>query len=142
MFTYCAHTVIQMSDDEFYLEDSEEEEEEEEEGGFESDDGLQFSGEEGVDSVAGTQSAPRTSSHQTLTPGMISKKMFEIIDEVNAVFQVCLPILPLLCIPDHHRCVLSPSSFLPPTCASCSPPASGIRRSSLRGTCVCVCKHT
>ena len=82
---------VQMSDDEFYLEDSsdEEEEEEEEEGGFEIDDGLQFSGEEGMDSVGGMQGAPPPTSYQTLTPDMISKKMFDIIHEVNAVFQVC-----------------------------------------------------
>ena len=103
---------VQMSDDEFYLEDSSEEEEEEEEGGFESDDGLQFSGEEGVDSVAGMQSAPRSTCHQTLTPDMISKKMFDIINEVNAVFQVCLLILSPLCIPDHCCCLL-PASYPP-----------------------------
>ena len=79
-----------MSDDEFYLEDSsEEEEEEEEEEGFEIDDGLQFSGEEGMDCVGGMQGAPPPTSYQTLTPDMISKKMFDIIHEVNAVFQVC-----------------------------------------------------
>ena len=81
---------VQMSDDEFYLEDSSEEEEEEDgEEGFEIDDGLQFSGEEGVDSVGGMQVAPPPTSYQTLTPDMISKKMFDIIHEVNAVFQVC-----------------------------------------------------
>lgn len=89
---------VQMSDDEFYLEDSSEEEEEEEDGeeGFEIDDGLQFSGEEGVDSVGGMQVAPPPTSCQTLTPDMISKKMFDIIHEVNAVFQVCTYLCPLL----------------------------------------------
>lgn len=89
---------VQMSDDEFYLEDSSEDEEEEEEDGegFEIDDGLQFSGDEGVDSVGGMQVAPPPTSYQTLTPDMISKKMFDIIHEVNAVFQVCAHLCPLL----------------------------------------------
>lgn len=87
---------VQMSDDEFYLEDSSEEEEEEDGEGFEIDDGLQFSGEEGVDSVGGMQVAPPPTSYQTLTPDMISKKMFDIIHEVNAVFQVCAHLCPLL----------------------------------------------
>ena len=96
---------VQMSDDEFYLEDSSEEEEEEEEDGegFEIDDGLQFSGEEGVDSVGGMQVAPPPTSYQTLTPDMISKKMFDIIHEVNAVFQVCA-----------HLCLLLPGDGLSP----------------------------
>ena len=101
-----------MSDDEFYLEDSsEEDEEEEDEEGFEIDDGLQFSGEEGVDSVGGMQVAPPPTSYQTLTPDMISKKMFDIIHEVNAVFQVCAHLCPLL--PGDGLSPVHPASHSP-----------------------------
>ena len=48
------------------------------------EEGLQFSGDEG--DVEEREIG--TSSSQTLTPDMISKKMFEIISEVNDVFQV------------------------------------------------------
>ena len=50
------------------------------------DEVLQFSGDE-TDADGGEREVGIASS-QTLTPDMISKKMFEIIDEVNEVFQV------------------------------------------------------
>lgn len=52
------------------------------------DEVLHFSGE---DTVCGAGTIDRdfgSASCQTLTPDMISKKMFEIIKEVNEVFQV------------------------------------------------------
>lgn len=61
-------------------------------GGYDSDDDidLQFSG--GEESVTGRQASKRpTTIYQTLTPDMISKKMFDIIDDVNAVFQLPTP---------------------------------------------------
>lgn len=66
--------------------------------GCDSDDEvLQFSGDE-VDDAAGTREFGISSS-QTLTPDMISKKMFEIISEVNEVFHVSqLCSLYLICI--------------------------------------------
>ncbi len=48
------------------------------------EEGIQFSGDEDD----GEEREIGTSSSQTLTPEMISKKMFEIIGEVNDVFQV------------------------------------------------------
>lgn len=61
---------------------------EEEEEDSEEEDGYQFSGAEEEGEPGASQGAPPPASFQTLTPDMISKKMFEIIDEVNAVFQV------------------------------------------------------
>ena len=135
LFLLTCTNYVQMSDDEFYLEDSSEDEEEEEEDGegFEIDDGLQFSGEEGVDSVGGMQVAPPPTSYQTLTPDMISKKMFDIVHEVNAVFQVCAHLCPLL---PGDGLSLSPSPSFPlPMCASSSPLASGTKRSCWKGNC-------
>ena len=66
--------------------------EEEADGGFESDDDLelQFSG--GEEGGSGRQTAKRPGTiYQTLTPDMISKKMFDIINDVNAVFQLPTP---------------------------------------------------
>lgn len=65
-------------------------------GGYDSDDDLddlQFSGgEEGVGGGAGREASKRPRTiYQTLTPDMISKKMFDIIDDVNAVFQLPTP---------------------------------------------------
>ena len=51
------------------------------------DDGLQFSSDE-IDGGCGSKDEIISVS-QTLTPDMISKKMFDIIAEVNDVFQVC-----------------------------------------------------
>lgn len=61
---------------------------ESDEEGYDSDDGLQFSGAE-EDTALGEQLKRRNTEYQTLTPDEISTKMFTIIDEVNAVFQVC-----------------------------------------------------
>ncbi len=76
-----------MSDEEDFLceEESEEEEEDEEDEGM--DDGIHFSGEED-EADGGGQKHQIATNYQVLTPDQISKKMFEIIDEVNAVFQV------------------------------------------------------
>lgn len=53
-----------------------------------SEDDLNFSDGEGdLDARASKQ--PSVTKFQTLTPDMISKKMFDIIHDVNAVFQVC-----------------------------------------------------
>ena len=65
-------------------------------GGYDSDDDLddlQFSGgEEGVGGGASREASKRPRTiYQTLTPDMISKKMFDIIDDVNAVFQLPTP---------------------------------------------------
>ena len=63
-------------------------ESESDEEGYDSDDGLQFSGGE-EESGLGEQLKRRDTEYQTLTPDEISKKMFTIINEVNAIFQVC-----------------------------------------------------
>ena len=65
-------------------------------GGYDSDDDLddlQFSGgEEGGGGGASREATRRPQTiYQTLTPDMISKKMFDIIDDVNAVFQLPTP---------------------------------------------------
>ena len=65
-------------------------------GGHDSDDDLddlQFSGgEEGVGGGASREASKRPRTiYQTLTPDMISKKMFDIIDDVSAVFQLPTP---------------------------------------------------
>ena len=75
-----------MSDEDNFVHDYDSEEEEE---GVELDDGLQFSGEED-EGEGGRQQRYITTSYQVLTPDQISEKMFEIIHEVNAVFQVSL----------------------------------------------------
>ena len=57
------------------------------------DEQLQFSGEEGEGRVGGKSADKRElglADSQTLTPDKLSKKMFELINEVNAVFQVSL----------------------------------------------------
>ena len=61
-------------------------------GGFDSDDDLdiQFSGGEEVGTGRQASGRPGT-IYQTLTPDMISKKMFDIINDVNAVFQLPTP---------------------------------------------------
>ena len=61
-------------------------------GGYDSDDDLdiQFSG--GEEGGAGREGCKRPGTiYQTLTPDMISKKMFDIINDVNAVFQLPTP---------------------------------------------------
>ena len=77
-FAYMTMDSIDAADEE----DDEEEEEEE--------DGIQFSGGEEEDHAVGGMRDHRLTTYQTLTPDMISKKMFELIDEVNVVFQVHL----------------------------------------------------
>ena len=74
--------------DTYYDDNSEDGEEEEDYPGYGSDeDQLDFSeGETGAHASAAV--ALDTTTCQALTPDLISKKMFEIIDEVNAVFQV------------------------------------------------------
>lgn len=53
------------------------------------DEELHFSGDEGDGGgVRGRDKDPGISPSHTLTPDMLSKKMFELINEVNAVFQV------------------------------------------------------
>jgi len=55
------------------------------------DEQLQFSGDEGDGRVGGKSADKRElglADSQTLTPDKLSKKMFELINEVNAVFQV------------------------------------------------------
>lgn len=56
-------------------------------------DDLQFSeGDEGGLGGGAREAAKRPQTiYQTLTPDMISKKMFDIIDDVNAVFQLPTP---------------------------------------------------
>ena len=71
-----------MSDEEDFMC----EEDESSDDGMDSD-GLPFSGGEEEQDSAGRHARPPT-TFQTLSPDDISKKMFEIIDEVNAVFQV------------------------------------------------------
>ena len=76
-----------MSDD-MYDTDSEVgelESDEEEEGGFI---GGTFSGPDGE--LSTVPQGLKEPAYQVLTPDTLSKKMFEIIDEVNAVFQVCV----------------------------------------------------
>ena len=51
------------------------------------DEELNFSGADTDE--GGTKKGPVT-SFQVLTPDMISKKMFDIIHDVNAVFEVCV----------------------------------------------------
>ena len=77
--------VSAMSDDEFMCVNSSDEED----GGLDSEEELGFSGEEEeVGHVAKASKSANT--YQILTMDMISKKMFEIIDEVKAVFHVSL----------------------------------------------------
>lgn len=76
-----------MSDDDFMVVDSSEEDEED--GGLDSEDELGFSAGEEEEAAHGKASKP-VSTYQILTMDMISKKMFEIINEVNAVFHVSL----------------------------------------------------
>ena len=60
--------------------------------GFESDDDLELAFSGGEEGATGRQTTKRPSTiYQTLTPDMISKKMFDIIDDVNAVFQLPTP---------------------------------------------------
>ena len=54
----------------------------------EEEEGLHFSGEEVPYGTGTTDRDFGIASCQTLTPDLISKKMFEIIKEVNEVFQV------------------------------------------------------
>ena len=75
-----------MSDEEDFVYDDDSSEDEDE-GMDTDDDGIQFSGGEDDVSPTARQGRPQT-CFQTLTPDMISAKMFEIIKEVNAVFQV------------------------------------------------------
>lgn len=48
--------------------------------------GGPFSGPDGEQAVVAQRS--KEAAYQVLTPDTLSKKMFEIVDEVNAVFQV------------------------------------------------------
>ena len=97
IFSYPARVSKTMSDD-MYDSNSDAGEvasEDEEEGdGFI---GGPFSGPDGEQSVAAQRS--KEPAYQVLTPDTLSKKMFEIVDEVNAVFQVlpCLD-MPSLCL--------------------------------------------
>lgn len=52
------------------------------------DEVINFSGDDGAGGPGSTERDFGTAKCQTLTPEMISKKMFEIIKEVNEVFQV------------------------------------------------------
>ena len=62
----------------------------------ESEDDLNFSDGEGDLDVKASK-LPSVTRFQTLTPDMISKKMFDIINDVNAVFQVLPLSLPSTC---------------------------------------------
>lgn len=79
-----------MEDLDTYYDDNSEEEEEDYPGYGSDEDQLDFSeGETGAHASAAV--ALDTTTCQALTPDLISKKMFEIIDEVNAVFQLPTP---------------------------------------------------
>ncbi len=56
------------------------------------DDQLQFSGDEREGKSCGRSGDrdPNIADCSTLTPDRLSKKMYELINEVNAVFQVSL----------------------------------------------------
>lgn len=71
---------------------------------------------------------PQLPTCQVLTADDISKKMFEIIHDVNAVFQVSPP---ATCVPSR-RCLFS---FQNRTSEYCSPHASGTRRNYSKGDC-------
>ena len=86
--TFVRTRVCLAMSDEMYDTDSdvgELEPEEEEEDGFI---GGPFSGPDGEQAVVTQRS--KEPVYQVLTPDTLSKKMFEIVDEVNAVFQVSL----------------------------------------------------
>ena len=114
-----------MSDDDFMCIDSSEEED----GGLDSEEEIGFSaGEEEEAGHASVASKP-TNAYQILTMDMISKKMFEIIHEVNAVFHVSRHEYPSRVDRSAGDRPSPPPSCPRPMSGSCSFPPSGTRRS-------------